>query len=134
AWYYGETEELLPKYAWYIKNSQEKTWPVGSMKPNDLGFFDAHGNANTWCQERSKAYPKGNQAIDDVEDDLVVKITDNRALRGGSFFNQASIVRSANRNGVPPTDDSAHRGFRLARTLRLGSFTALPPNAEGGRK
>jgi formylglycine-generating enzyme required for sulfatase activity len=34
--YYGETEELLSRYAWYEKNSQERTWPVGSKKPNDL--------------------------------------------------------------------------------------------------
>ena len=50
--YYGETEELLPKYAWYNKNSQDRTWPVGSMKPNDLGLFDVQGNVFTWCQER----------------------------------------------------------------------------------
>src|SRR6516225_191938 len=42
--YYGETEELLPKYAWYLRNSQEQTWPVGSLKPNDLGLFDVQGN------------------------------------------------------------------------------------------
>ena len=41
--YYGETEELLPKYAWYIKNSQERTWPVGSLKPNDLGLIRRAG-------------------------------------------------------------------------------------------
>jgi hypothetical protein len=26
--YFGETEDLLAKYAWYLKNSQEQTWPV----------------------------------------------------------------------------------------------------------
>ncbi len=57
--YYGETEELLPKYAWYQKNSQERTWPVGSLKPNDLGLFDVQGNVFTWCQESYKAYPAG---------------------------------------------------------------------------
>ena len=55
--YYGETDELLPKYAWYNKNSQEKTWPVGSLKPNDLGLFDVQGNVFTWCQESFKPYP-----------------------------------------------------------------------------
>ena len=39
SWYFGGTDELLPKYAWYNKNSQEKTWPVGSLKPNDLGLI-----------------------------------------------------------------------------------------------
>ena len=41
--YFGETEELLAKYAWYTKNSKEQTWPVGSLKPNDLGFIRRAG-------------------------------------------------------------------------------------------
>jgi formylglycine-generating enzyme required for sulfatase activity len=132
--YYGETDELLPKYAWYIKNSQEKTWPVASMKPNDLGLFDAQGNVYTWCQERFKAYPKGNKATEDAEDEPVVTSTGSRVLRGGSFIDQASNVRSAARFNTVPTDRSNLVGFRPARTLPLGSFTALPPTAEGGRK
>jgi formylglycine-generating enzyme required for sulfatase activity len=135
--YYGETDELLPKYAWYIKNAQEKRRLVGSMKPNDLGFFDAQGNVFTWCQERYRIYPEGNgdKAVEDQEDDLVVKSTDSRVLRGGSYNLLASDVRSAYRsdNNVP-TRWSLIVGFRPARTLRLGSFTALPPTAEGGRK
>jgi hypothetical protein len=31
---------LLPKYAWYANSSKEQTWPVASLKPNDLGLFD----------------------------------------------------------------------------------------------
>src|SRR5207245_1595842 len=50
--YYGQTEELLGKYAWFFGNSQELTWSVGSLKPNDLGLFDMHGNVYCWCQER----------------------------------------------------------------------------------
>jgi eukaryotic-like serine/threonine-protein kinase len=116
--YYGETEELLPKYAWYNKNSQERTWPVGSLKPNDLGLFDVQGNVFTWCQERYKAYPigKGDEA-EDQEDGLVVISTDSRVLRGGSFANQASSVRSARRNVTVPTNRDNLFGFRPARTF-----------------
>ena len=71
--YYGETDELLPKYAWYLKNSQEQTWPVGSLKPNDLGLFDVQGNVCTWCQERYKEYPlRKGEAVEDKEDDYVI--------------------------------------------------------------
>src|SRR5437660_6147208 len=93
--YYGETEELLPKYAWYQKNSQERTWPVGSLKPNDLGLFDVQGNVYTWCQESYKAYPQGEKASDDKEDEPVIVSTRGRVLRGGSFLDLASNVRSA---------------------------------------
>ena len=132
--YYGETEDLLPNYAWYHKNAQAKTWPVGSLKPNDLGLFDAQGNVWTWCQERFKAYAEGNKATDDTEDDLPVKSTDQRVLRGGSFYLPASYVRSAVRLNVVPTYRNIVVGFRPARTFPLGSFTALPPTAGGGRK
>jgi serine/threonine protein kinase/formylglycine-generating enzyme required for sulfatase activity len=134
--YYGETDELLPKYAWYFKNSQARTWPVGSLKPNDLGLFDAQGNVYTWCQERHKEYPagKGDGAVEDQEDELLVTSTDSRVLRGGCFYDPASHVRSAYRDLTVPTDRDLMLGFRLARTLPLGSLTALPPTAEGGRK
>src|SRR5207245_3936582 len=53
---YGEAEDLLGKCAWYLGNSKERTWPVGRLKPNDLGLFDMHGNIWTWCQERYLPY------------------------------------------------------------------------------
>jgi eukaryotic-like serine/threonine-protein kinase len=116
--HYGETEELLPKYAWYTKNSQERTWPVGRLKPNDLGFFDVHGNVYTWCQEKYKPYPQGDEASNDKEDDLVIAGTLSRVLRGGSLFSPASIVRSAVRNDYVPTNRySGLVGFRPARTF-----------------
>ena len=49
--YFGETEELLPKYAWYLTNGRRDTSPVGMLKPNDFGLFDMQGNVFTWCQE-----------------------------------------------------------------------------------
>ena len=117
--YYGETEDLLPKYAWYTKNSQEKTWPVGSLKPNDLGLFDVQGNVFTWCQESYEAYPapKDDEAYDDKEDVLSIDTPKSRVLRGGSFLNQASNVRPAYRALNVPTSQSVRYGFRPARTL-----------------
>ncbi len=117
--YYGETEELLPKYAWYLKNAQDRSWPVGSKKPNDFGLFDVQGNVFTWCQERFQPYPgsKENETTEDIEDSLQITL-ENRGLRGGSFAVWASIVRSAFRQGVVPTYRSdGDVGLRLARTL-----------------
>jgi eukaryotic-like serine/threonine-protein kinase len=116
--YYGETEELLPKYAWYNKNGRDRSWPVGSKKPNDFGLFDVQGNVFTWCQESFKPYPKSkeNETTEDEDDALSVNL-DNRGLRGGSFGVQASVVRSAFRQGVVPTYRSdGDVGVRPART------------------
>jgi formylglycine-generating enzyme required for sulfatase activity len=125
--YYGETEELLPKYAWYIENSQERTWPVGSLKPNDLGFFDVQGNVFTWCQESYNPYPQSKKPSKDAEDDLVIVSTQDRVLRGGSFFNVATRVRSACRSYNVPTLRQVYIGFRPARTLPLGSMGSPQP-------
>jgi eukaryotic-like serine/threonine-protein kinase len=111
--YYGETEELLPKYARYWSNSLEQTWPVGSLKPNDLGLFDVHGNVFTWCQESYQA-DKGNE---DKEDVLNIVPTQSRVLRGGSFVIQAGYVRCANHGWNVPTNRYSAVGFRLARTI-----------------
>jgi formylglycine-generating enzyme required for sulfatase activity len=117
--YYGETEELLEKYAWCVKNGQERTWPVGSKKPNDLGLFDMHGNVWTWCQERFKNYSQGmgEKAIEDKEDNLSIKIQEGRVLRGGSFADLAVYVRSAARSGNVPGARNSPVGFRPARTF-----------------
>jgi formylglycine-generating enzyme required for sulfatase activity/tRNA A-37 threonylcarbamoyl transferase component Bud32 len=60
---YGETAELLDKYGWYYDNARERTWPVGSKKPNDLGLFDMHGNVYTWCQERYRDYAETKNSL-----------------------------------------------------------------------
>jgi serine/threonine protein kinase/formylglycine-generating enzyme required for sulfatase activity len=130
--YYGETDELLAKYAWYVQNAREKTWPVGTRKPNDLGLFDVQGNVFTWCQESYKTYPQGSKIAEDEEDSLVIVSTVSRVSRGGSFNLPASVVRSAQRLDGAPAYRNINFGFRPARTLPPGTFTALPPTPEGG--
>jgi formylglycine-generating enzyme required for sulfatase activity len=117
--YYGESEDLLGMYAWYFSNSKARSWPVGSKKPNDLGLFDMHGNVWNWCQERYKDYSaaKGDEAIEDEEDDLSIGTATHRVLRGGSFFIQASVVRSALRVSDVPSLRNFYIGFRPSRTF-----------------
>lgn len=135
---YGQTQVLLAKYGWSLANSGDRTWPVGSLKPNDLGLFDMHGDVWTWCQETPVSYPQWNaaDAIEDREErgELVVIGTLSRALRGGAFSNQASVVRSASRSHYLPSNRNLNVGIRAARTLPLGSFSPLPPTPEGRRK
>jgi formylglycine-generating enzyme required for sulfatase activity len=129
-----ETEELLPRYAWYQMISEEKTWPVGRLKPNELGLFDIQGNALTWCQESYKVYPQFGKMMEDTEDGLMIVGTSTRVLRGGSFGYLASFLRSALRYNNSPATRSFTFGFRPTRTLPLGPVTALPPTPEGARK
>src|SRR5262249_38511930 len=58
--YYGETEELLERHAWYATNSHNKKMTLpGSFRPNDLGLFDLLGNALEWCEDPASLYPSG---------------------------------------------------------------------------
>jgi formylglycine-generating enzyme required for sulfatase activity len=86
--FFGETEELLPKYAWYQKNSENRTWPAGLLKPNDLGLFDVEGNVFNWCKD------SGTEASDEDREELVVDTTLGRVLRGASFSTHGSEVCS----------------------------------------
>jgi formylglycine-generating enzyme required for sulfatase activity len=116
--YYGEMEDLLPNYAWYLKNSQEKMWPVGSLKPNDFGLFDMQSNVFTWCQEVYLSYPSNQgKEIEDREDIFSIDNRYNRVLRGGSFRSPASFVRSSFRINIAPADRFVNGGFRPARTF-----------------
>ncbi len=95
------------------------TWPVARLKPNDFGLFDTLGNAYGWCQDAYEQYAiaKGNEAIEDKEGNLIVDPTAARVLRGGSFNDQASDIRSAYRHINVPGYRSSYLGFRVARTI-----------------
>jgi formylglycine-generating enzyme required for sulfatase activity len=127
----GDAEELLGKYAWYDLNSLSKTYPVGLLKPNDLGLFDMHGNVWEWTQDANRPPPAGGagNGMEDDDDDDGLIITNGRArvLRGGSFFHEASFVRSATRNSNVPATRNNDSGFRVARTWPAGGFPAAPP-------
>jgi formylglycine-generating enzyme required for sulfatase activity len=91
---------------------------VGSLKPNDFGLFDVQGNVFTWCQERLQSYPDGaNGSIEDKEDIYSINTQDSRVLRGGSFLNHASLVRSSYRDISGPANRDLSNGFRPARTF-----------------
>jgi serine/threonine protein kinase/formylglycine-generating enzyme required for sulfatase activity len=118
---YGETEELLDKYALYVKTSPEFSAPVGTMKPNDFGLFDMHGNVWNWCQEARKPYPAGGRderIVEDSEDTLEIDGR-QRVLRGSSFDYRAPYVRSAYRAFNVPTNRSYRGGFRVGRTISI---------------
>jgi len=119
--YYGQSEELLGQYAWFNKTSSDRTWPVGSLKPNDAGLFDMQGNVYEWCQEHYVSYSGSLGSVsEDREDNATLRDSVRRLLRGGSFILLSSDVRSATRPyTLPPTYRDNFIGFRPSRTYPL---------------
>ncbi|MGA2259676.1 MAG: formylglycine-generating enzyme family protein [Thermoguttaceae bacterium] len=116
--YYGQSDTLLPKYAWFLDNSQQRGWPVGMKKPNDYGLFDMLGNVFEWCDNLYEDYAvaEDGRVLDDPGIPSVVENQSVRVLRGGCFGSLASNVYSACRARGVPTSRFSNAGFRPART------------------
>ncbi len=76
--YFGRSKRLLVHYAFYQDNSQDRSWPVATLKPNDAGLFDVLGNAEEWTHSRKVPSDQ-----DDLPDQDTVANEDPRELRGG---------------------------------------------------
>jgi formylglycine-generating enzyme required for sulfatase activity len=111
---YGQARELLGSYAWYLENSNERSWPVGQLKPNGLGLFDVHGNVGEWCADWYDAKYYGASPVDDPTGPTGGSF---RVGRGGGWDRGASDCRASFRFGYDPGFRFDNLGFRLARTV-----------------
>jgi formylglycine-generating enzyme required for sulfatase activity len=119
AFSFGDDEAKLGQYAWYDKNAwdigEKYAHRVGQKLPNPWGLYDMHGNVWEWCQDWYAPY--GSETV--VSDPVGPAQGDYRVLRGGSFLNLTSYVRSAFRYAYQPVNRNTNFGFRAARTYHL---------------
>jgi formylglycine-generating enzyme required for sulfatase activity len=137
--YFGDSDELLTKYAWYKKNAKMVIWPMGSLKPNDFGLFDALGNVWVWCQESYRNYrmTPGGVATIDREEELPVNQKSLDTMRGGAYWREEGGLRSALRYSKPSDNRWLPCGFRVARTFQMdqgSAATAVLANPEAIKK
>jgi len=116
---FGESLDLLEKYAWYVRNHQQKrAQPVGSLKPNDFGLFDLQGNLWEWCQERSDRNSAKATTTTDTHNKVWMSIndSDDRVLMGGGANNLAVSLRPESRTQIGTFGRDSYVGFRPVRT------------------
>lgn len=104
---HGEPMPLLKRYARFVVNSSGSSNPVELLLPNSVGLFDMNGNLWEWVQNQSSG------PMSPVRSDI------HRVMRGGSFLDQSSNVRSARRYLTQPTSRNINAGFRPSRTFHL---------------
>jgi formylglycine-generating enzyme required for sulfatase activity len=113
---YGNRDELLEEYAWYLRNSGGMLHPVGRLKPNALGLFDMHGNVLEWCQESVKHI--NDHRGTDVEDLTPAVAISERVIRGGACTFSAEKTRADYMGPLAPATLWDNIGFRVVRTIR----------------
>jgi formylglycine-generating enzyme required for sulfatase activity len=115
SYFFADDDSELDEYAWYYKNSEGKTHPVGQKEPNPWGLYDMIGNVWEWIQdtwhESYRYAPTDNSAWQSKDSPL-------RVVRGGCWESLAANCRSAARTEYP---DSTHKeqtiGFRIMKVL-----------------
>jgi formylglycine-generating enzyme required for sulfatase activity len=136
AYYFGDDPAALKDHAWYEQNSDFKYQKVGRKKPNPWGLYDMCGNVVEWVLDQyDPEYYQRSSALGLVKDPWN-KATKPypHAVRGGSWDDEATMLRSAARRGsdrswkmqdpqLPKSiwyfSDAQFVGFRIVRPLRI---------------
>ena len=92
------------------RTTTERTNPVGSKLPNELGIYDLSGNVWEWCWDWHGTYPSG--ALTDYTGASSSTV---RILRGCGWYNDSTYCTVATRSGTFPQDLNYYRGFRVVR-------------------
>lgn len=126
SYHWGDKEDGADRFAWYDKNSDEMTHPVGQKEPNGYGLYDMAGNVWEWTES-------------DYNNDVVTALnilyvfvnpigavaaltSREKVLRGGSWSRDPYYLRLAYRDHravsapLDPILRHSTDGFRCAKS------------------
>jgi formylglycine-generating enzyme required for sulfatase activity len=103
----------------------KQTAPVGSFAPNQFGLYDMVGNVWVWIEDCWQANYNGAPTDGSAREPNQGGNCDYRVMRGGSLYDNPSVLRSAQRNNYSSDSGFNRLGLRVGRTL-LTSATAQP--------
>lgn len=104
AYHFGDSPEDLDEYGWFYENADEVPHDVGLKKPNQFGLHDMHGNVMEWVidsytEDGYEAISQDGETVSFLDAVQWPETHDNRVVRGGSFQDDAELLRSAARLG-----------------------------------
>lgn len=106
AWYWRNAgdEYLSGDWNWpIIENNHNKTKPVGTQKPNELGIYDMSGNVREWCWDWYD------------ENDPDSQSGSYRVVKGGGWIGDVSNTEISFRGKFDPNGYGPDQGFRVVR-------------------
>jgi formylglycine-generating enzyme required for sulfatase activity len=108
-----EVRQGLCEYAWFDLNSDDRTHPVGSLRPNPWGLHDLLGNVWEWCADAWHGSYVGAPSDGGpwMEND---ERQPRRCLRGGAWDMNAFRCRSCYRSDDHRALATSRFGFRVA--------------------
>ena len=100
---FGETDELLPFYAWFAANSQGQLRENGLLKPNRFGLYDMLGNLAE-IVHFDEPWPQEDQSLG--------------VQRAGMSFRQAPEPSKISARSTVIANGNENHGFRVVRSLK----------------
>lgn len=114
--WFGDDGAGLMDVGWHEANSNDTPHITGRLSPNPWGLHDVHGNVAEWVADSYDLYlnPAPRDAVNDpiraAEGGLHI-------VRGGSYWFQPDMVRSARRDSMNPEVRFPWIGVRPVRTV-----------------
>lgn len=95
------------------EQGKKRTVKVGRYASSQFGLYDMHGNVEEWVEDCYRAYLETEETNDDYENERC----EYRVLRGGSWSDLWTRLRSSSRRKANPASRASQIGFRVLREI-----------------